>query len=134
MSILEDFKVNVKVKLSGLWAAIMFCFAYADILAHMRSDIVQGIIDGELAGIQITQEALIGSAVLMIVPILMIFLSLALNAKVNRWTNIILGAVYTAVNLLTMLMTGGAWLYYYIFAVAEIVLSAVIVWYAWKWK
>jgi Ca2+/H+ antiporter len=131
---LEKFEVNVKIKLSGLWAAMMLCFAYADILAHMRSDIVQGILDGELAGIQITPEALIASAILMLIPILMIFLSLALNDKVARWLNIILGAVYAVINLSTMLMTGGGWTYYYIFAVIEVVLSVVIVWFSWKWK
>ena len=124
----------MKIKLSGLWAAMMFCFAYADILAHMRSDIVQGILAGELAGIKITPEALIASAILMLIPILMIFLSLALNDKVDRWLNIILGTVYAIVNLSTMLMTGGGWTYYYIFAVVEVAISVIIVWFSWKWK
>ena len=113
---------------------MMFCFAYADILAHMRSDIVQGILAGELAGIKITPEALIASAILMLIPILMIFLSLALNDKVDRWLNIILGTVYAIVNLSTMLMTGGGWTYYYIFAVVEVAISVIIVWFSWKWK
>lgn len=131
---MEDFKINVKIKLSALWAALMFCFAYADIIAHMRSDIVEGILAGELEGIQITQEALIGSAVLMVIPIVMIFISLMLNAKVNRWLNIVLGAIYAGINLTTMLMAGGGWVYYYIFAVFEVVISVLIVWVAWKWK
>ena len=112
----------------------MFCFAYADILAHMRSDIIEGILAGELGGIQLTQEALLGSAVLMVIPILMIFLSLALKDKINRWLNIILGTIYTVVNLATMLMTGGGLGYFYVFAIVEVVFSAMIVWYAWKWK
>jgi hypothetical protein len=100
----------------------------------MRSDIVEGIIAGELEGIQITQEMLVASAILMLIPILMIFLSLALKPKANRWINIILGIVYVAINLSTMLTTGGAWVYYYVFAVVEVVFSALIVWYAWRWK
>ena len=60
---------DVKIKLAGLWIALMFCFTYADILAHMRSDIVEGIIAGELAGIQITQEMLLASAILMLIKI-----------------------------------------------------------------
>ena len=134
MKILEDSKVNVKIILSGLWTALVLCFAYADILAHMRSDIIEGILAGELAGIQLTPEALIGSAVLMVIPILMVFLSLALPAKINRWTNVALGGIYAAVNLMTVIMTGGSWIYYYIFAVVEIVVSVLIVWYAWKWQ
>jgi hypothetical protein len=100
----------------------------------MRSDIIEGIIAGELEGIQITQEMLVASAILMLIPILMIFLSLALKPKANRWINIILGIVYVAINLSTMLTTGGAWVYYYVFAVVEVVFSALIVWYAWRWK
>ena len=131
---MEDFKINAKIKLSALWTALMFCFAYADILAHMRSDILEGILAGEIEGIQITQEALTGSAVLMMIPILMILISLILNAKANRWLNIVLGAIYAAINLSTMLMTGGGWTYYYIFAVAEVAISITIVWVALKWK
>jgi hypothetical protein len=100
----------------------------------MRSDIIEGILAGELEGIQITQEALIGSAVLMMIPIVMIFISLMLSAKVNRWMNIVLGAIYAGINLITMLMTGGGWTYYYIFAVAKVAISVIIVWVAWKWK
>jgi hypothetical protein len=131
---MEDFKINVKIKLSALWTALMFCFTYADILAHMRSDIIEGILIGEIGGVQITQEALIGSAILMVFPIVMIFISLMLNAKVNRWLNIVLGAIYAGISLITMLMTGGGWTYYYIFAVVEVAISVIIVWVAWKWK
>jgi hypothetical protein len=69
----------------------------------------------------------------MVIPIVMIFLSLALKARVNRWANMILGAIYAGVILYTMLMTGGGWVYYYVFAVVEFVFTALIVWHAWKW-
>lgn len=130
---MENFKVNIKIKLLSLWASLMFCFAYADILAHMRSDIVGGIIAGELEGIRITQETLIGSAVLMIIPILMIVLSVTLKGKINRWTNIIVGISYTIVNLSTVIMAGGTWIYYYVFAAAEVLITILIVLLAWKW-
>lgn len=133
MKIIEA-KVSVKTKLAGLWIALMFCYAYADILAHMRSDILEDLLAGTAGGIQITQEALLASAILMVIPILMIFLSLALKPKANRWINMIIGIVYVAINLITMLTTGGAWIYYYVFAVVEVVFSALIVWYAWKWE
>ena len=137
MSFLSRFLFTIyyeKLFSSALWTALMFCFTYADILAHMRSDIIEGILIGEIGGVQITQEALIGSAILMVFPIVMIFISLMLNAKVNRWLNIVLGAIYAGINLITMLMTGGGWTYYYIFAVIEVAISVIIVWVAWKWK
>ena len=137
MSFLSRFLFTIyyeKLFSSALWTALMFCFTYADILVHMRSDIIEGILIGEIGGVQITQEALIGSAILMVFPIVMIFISLMLNAKVNRWLNIVLGAIYAGINLITMLMTGGGWTYYYIFAVIEVAISVIIVWVAWKWK
>jgi len=134
VKIIEDVKVNVKTKLAGLWTALMFCYAYADILAHMRSDILEELLTGTAGGISINQEALLASAILMLIPILMIFLSLTLKAKANHWVNIILGIVYAAINLITLVTTGGAWIYYYVFAVVEVIFSALIVWYAWKWE
>jgi hypothetical protein len=44
--------------------------------------------------------------------------------------NISLGTIYTWVILLTM---PGAWMFYIFLGVIEIVLTALIVWYAWKW-
>jgi len=130
---MEDMKISVKIKLSALWVAVMFCYTYADILAHMRSDILEQFLAGEVGGIPITPLSLLASSILMVIPIVMIFLSLALKARVNRWANMILGVLYTGVILYTMLMTGGGWVYYYVFAVVEFVFTALIVWHAWKW-
>ena len=132
-SVMDDMKISVKIKLSVLWVAVMFCYTYADILAHMRSDILEQFLAGEAGGVPITPLTLLASAILMVIPIVMIFLSLALNARVNRWVNLTLGVIYTGVILYTMLMTGGGWAYYYVFAVVEVVFTALIVWYAWKW-
>ena len=32
---MEDVKINVKLKLSALWAAVMFLYVYADIKAFL---------------------------------------------------------------------------------------------------
>jgi hypothetical protein len=129
---LEEVKINVKIKLSALWAAGMFCYLYADILAHMRSDILEELLAGEAGGVPITPLTLLGSAILMAIPIVMIFLSLTLKAKVNRWANIILGIVYSGVILMTLLFTE-FWAYFLVLVVVEVVLTGLIVWYAWKW-
>jgi hypothetical protein len=68
----------------------------------------------------------------MTIPSVMIFLSLSLKAKANRWANIILGIVYAGIILGTFLM-GGAWAYYIFYGTVEIVLTGLIAWYAWKW-
>ena len=43
---------------------------------------------------------------------------------------IILGLVYTAIMLVTM---PGEWTYYIFLGVIEVILTILIVWFAWKW-
>ena len=129
---MEDVKINVKIKLSALWVAVMFLYASADIKAFFVPGIIEEIIAGESRGIPITQVSLLGTAILMIIPSVMVFLSLTLKANVNRWVNIILGIFYTGVMLISLLMPG-VWAYYLAYASVEIVLTSLIAWYAWKW-
>ncbi len=61
----------------------------------------------------------------------MVFLSLAMKAKANRWTNIIVAALYILVAIGNPI--GESWAYIYFGSVVEVVLLSLIVWYAWKW-
>ena len=54
-SIFADTKVDVRIKLSALWAATMFCYLYADILSLYRPDFLEQIMIGEIIGFQINQ-------------------------------------------------------------------------------
>ncbi|NET38904.1 MAG: hypothetical protein F6K19_44155 [Cyanothece sp. SIO1E1] len=92
--IFADAKVDVRIKLSALWAATMFCYLYADILSLYRSEFLEQIMIGEIIGFQINQAFLLESAVLMSIPTIMIFLSLILSPKVNRYANMILGVAH----------------------------------------
>ncbi len=132
--ILEDVKVNVKWKISALWVALMFLYIYADFLGLMEPGFIELVIAGEvLGGIKITQELWLGAAILMTIPSAMIFLSLILRPKVNRWTNIILGIVYTVVNIVNLLSIEDPWAFTIFYNIVEAVLTLLIVWYAWKW-
>jgi hypothetical protein len=44
---------DVKIKLSALWVAAMFCYLYADVLAYMAPGHLAEILTGEIAGIPI---------------------------------------------------------------------------------
>ena len=129
---LRDSKIDVKLKLSALWIVLMFCYTYADILGFYAPGNLAELVAGEIAGIQMTQELLLGSAVLMIVPSAMVFLSLALKARANRWVNIIAGAVYMAV-LASTFLTGRNPAYYILYAVVKVACIALIIWHAWRW-
>jgi hypothetical protein len=132
-TILEDPKINIKIKLAGLWASILFLFIYVDYFGLFIPGAMEKIIAGEVAhtGIQITQVFLLAVIILMMIPSLMIFLSLALPAKANRWTNIIVGIFNIVVGVAGLI--GETWAYYIFATIVEVVLLLLIVWYAWKW-
>jgi hypothetical protein len=128
---LQDVPVNVKVKLSGLWLAALFCWIYGDLLRLYSGDFKPG--DSELGELISMEMLWMVSAITMIIPGVMVFLSLALMSKVNRWTNIIVGIFYTGYNLIGLI--GGSYpsAYDKFLIFVGIVFTSLIVWYAWKW-
>jgi hypothetical protein len=128
---MENTKINVKLKLSALWVAMMLLYIYADILSLFRPGQVQEMIDGRMGPFPATQGALLTAAILMIVPAGMVFLSVGLKPVVNRWTNIILGILYTLVNISNLI--GETWAYYLLFGIVEIAITLLIIWHAWNW-
>ena len=122
---------DVKIKLSALWVAGMLNGLMMGMLELFEPGHIQQILTGEVGGMKITQELLFGMAVLMVFAPLMVFLSVTLNYKANRWANIIFGIVFAGFGLLELLETKSA---YVIFGVSVgIAFSVLIVWYAWKW-
>jgi hypothetical protein len=128
---MEDIKINTKIKLSALWVSVMFLYIYADILSLFKPGEVQEILEGRMGPFPATQGALLTASILMIIPALMVFLSLALNVRANRNVNIFFGALYTLVNISNLI--GETWIYYLVFGVVEIVMTLLIIWHAWKW-
>ncbi len=126
---LKEVKINVKMKLSGLWVAAMFSWVYGDLLRIYSGDFVGG--DDITDGVMSLEMLWMVSAITMIVPGAMVFLSLALKANANRWTNIIMGIFYTGYNLVGLPTYPSAYDKFLIFV--GIVFTALIVWYAWKW-
>lgn len=128
---MEDVKINVKVKLSTLWVAMMLFYIYADILSLFRPGQVVEMLEGRMGPFPVTQGSLLTASILMIIPAVMVFLSLTLKPKVNRSANITLGVLYTLVNISNLI--GETWAYYILFGIVEIVCTLLIVWYSRKW-
>ena len=126
---LHDPKINVKIKLSALWASVMFCYIYADYFGLYKPGKLQAILNGEFFSLPTTQRVLLGASLMLAIPSLMIFLSVVLPPVFNRWLNIITGVVYTAIILKTMWV----WAFYIFYGVIEISLTSLVVWYAWRW-
>lgn len=128
---LENFKVPVKLKLSALWISVMFCYIYGDYFGLYVPGALKSMLDGQMGPLgPTTQGILLGTTALMVIPCLMPFLSLLLKPSVNRPVNVFFGLVYSTIMLVTM---PGAWVFYQALAVVEILLTGLVVWYAWKW-
>jgi hypothetical protein len=130
----EDFQVNIKIKLSALWVAVMFCYVYGDYFILFVPGHIKNLMDGNSGVGTTTPLSLLGFAVLMTLPIIMIFLSVMLKAKISRWANISVGIFFTLVMTLIVVTSKGQWMLFYIYlGLVEIILTSTIVWLAWKW-
>jgi len=131
MPALEDPRVHVRLKLSALWTSLMLCYIYGDYFGLYKPGKLQGMLQGQMGPLGPTnQGVLLGTAILMAIPGVMVFLSLILTPGLNRRVNIVLGLVYTLIMVITM---PGAWAFYIFLGIVEVVLSLLIVWNAWKW-
>jgi Family of unknown function (DUF6326) len=128
---LEDFKINVKLKLAMLWTSFMFLYIYVDYFALYMPNKIADILKSKVFVFDITQGFLLAALASVTIPALMIFLSVALQAKVNRWANIIVAVVYIPFSLFNL--AGLTWMHMVFAAVVEVVLLCLIIRYAWRW-
>jgi hypothetical protein len=125
-----DPKLSVKLKLSALWTSVMFCYIYADYFELFKPGKLERIIAGNGPVGQTTQAGLVLASLVLAIPSVMIFLSIALKARVNRNINIIVGSLYT---VLIMFTASRNWTFMKVYGVIEVVLTGLVVWYAWTW-
>jgi hypothetical protein len=129
--ILEDTKIDVRFKISALWVAMLFLFAYGDIFGSFQPGRLDEIRAGEVNGIEITQTFLVAVSVYIAIASVMVFLTLVLKPTVNRWTNVVLPVLYIASIVGSVI--GESWAYFWFLSIVEGALLLLIVWYAWRW-
>jgi hypothetical protein len=126
----QDYWINPRIKIAALWASMLFIFVYVDLFSLFRADIRADIEAGKVFAFSIGQGFLLGVTIYVVVPSLMLFLSLVLPVRVTRTVNIVAAVIYAVT------IVGGAvgeWNYYILGSVAETVLLAGVVYYAWTW-
>ncbi len=128
---LEDFRAPTSIKLALLWASLMFLYIYNDYFSMYLPGTVDDMAAGRLGPLgAATEGVLVGVAIMLAIPALMIFLSAALRPWASRWLNVVVGLAYTGIEAVTLL---GAPLFYQIVVVLEIALTVLIVWNALRW-
>lgn len=129
---LIDTKIDVKVVLSGLWISMLMVFAYVDIFGFFRADMIKGALAGKLpvVGFAIDQRFLVLTTIYIVIPSLMVVVALVAPARINRASNIVIGALYIASIVAGM---GDPWKYYVLGSAVEVVLLVAIIRVSVKW-
>ena len=125
---------GMKVRLSTLWVFAAVNYIYCDVLGIMDPENFHDLAKGQIAGVDVTQSFLLGSAILLEIPFAMIFLSRLLEYRVNRWANVAAGAIMTVVQFGSVFVGGGSPAYYIFFSAIEIAATLAIVWFALHWR
>ena len=125
--------LDTNVKLSTLWITASLSYLYCDVMSLMDPELLRQYLRGNVNGLAFTPGFLLGAAILISIPIIMVLLSRVLNYRANRWANIAAGTVMTVVQTLTLLLGVPAPYYLYL-SIIEIICTVLIVGYAWKWR
>jgi hypothetical protein len=129
--ILEEWKIKISV----LWLFAAVAFLAHQMLVLIEPGIIAQLMAGEAEGQKIGPELILFFAILMLVPLVMAFLSLTLKDSMNRWVNIIVGAVFAALWFVGVVDAAlSAYWGEALMTLSAVAASTLIVWYAWKSK
>src|SRR5512137_2269616 len=120
--------MDTKILLSGTWVVSTFLYLYGDVLRICSGDLAKK----PLADKNLNQYVWLGIAILMLIPILMVFLNLVLPQPVSRWANIIVAVFFFLFNLVG-LPTYPPLFDKFLLAVS-MAFNGITVWYAWNWS
>jgi hypothetical protein len=128
--LLDDARVGVRLKIAALWVAVLLLFAYGDIFGFFAPGQIEEVMGGQISGIEITQTFLLVVSVYIAIATVMVFLSLVLPPRINRWANIVLPALYI-VSIVASAIGGSA--YFVFLSIVEVALLLLLIRYAWTW-
>ncbi len=121
---------DIQIILSALWIATMLTYLLGDVLRIFSGDFKAGEM-GSSGGMKMTQPMMLGIAVLMVIPIVMVFLTLVLGYPANRWANIVVAVFFFLFNIIGLPTYPSAYDKFLI--VVSLVFNSLTAWYAWKW-
>ena len=119
-------EIDKKALLSTLWIFVLLNIIFRDLHEFFRAGMIEEIITGT----PVSEQVMLIGGIMMEIPILMVFLSRILNYRINRWANIIIGAVIIAL----IIGVGQKDLDDIFFATIEVIALSAIIWLAVKWR
>ena len=133
-SLLDNPPVPLQAKLAAAWTSLMFFVIYIDYFHLYQPGAIDQIRGGGIFEFDITPTLLTIFVVVIGIPALMVMLSMALPARVNRATNLVVASLYIPVSIYNV--AGESWTYFYFYGLSiglEVLLLAFILRSAWTW-
>ena len=118
---------EIRIKLSALWVSLMLTYLLGDVLRVFSGDFEAG----EMMGMDASLALYLVAAVMMVIPIVMLFLSLTLKYPAIRWLSIIAATLLFVFNAIGLPTYRSAYDIFLI--VVGLGFNVVTVCYAWKW-
>jgi len=132
---LEDYEINVKIKLALLWTSLMFLYIYADYFELMTPGKLEKVMQLKTPMGPTSPDLLIIFSLLLIIPALMIVFSIFFVPRISKWANLVTGVIYATISTLIIISSiGSDWHRFYIlYNFIELFVLMTILWQAWQW-
>ena len=132
---LNQYNINIKIKLAFLWTSLMFLYIYADYFHLMTPEKLERMMQLQTPVGPTSPGLLVVFSVILIIPALMIFLSVFLKPLINKWLNILIAFLYAGISILIIFSgIGDEWqAFFVLFNLVELLVLVMIISQAWKW-
>ena len=131
---LTDTAIDIKIKLAALWAAVMFCYVYGDFFTLFVPGRIENLMKGDSGAGDSSPIKLLLFAIMMTIPSLMIFISVAAGAGIGRMLNMIFGVFFSLIMVMVVYTSLGEWMIFYTYlGIIEIGLTGTIFYLSFKW-
>ena len=129
-----DPQIPVQAKLAAAWTSLMFLVIYIDYFHLYQPGAIDEIRGGVIFEFAISGTLMSIFFVIIAIPALMILLSVALPARVNRITNLVAASLCIPLMVFNAAGASSDYAFYYALTIGvEVLLLAFILRSAWTW-
>ena len=130
----QEPQLPVQARLAAAWTSLMFLVIYIDYFHLYQPGEIDEIRGGVIFGMDISGTLMSVFFVIIAIPALMVVLSMALPARANRVTNLVMASLYIPVMVFNAAGATWDWAFYYALTIGvEVLILAFILRSAWTW-
>jgi hypothetical protein len=129
--VFEKYHVAPNLKLSILWICLVLLFMHGDFFSFFIPSLMRSLGATQVTS---TYKAQAWIHAVKTIPIVMIFLSLVLAPRFNRFANLLFGLLNFFVICIALIVTYDRWhIYHWFMGIIELATGAAICLYAYTW-